>query len=64
MIPQTFEQWKDCIENKCKIVLTSEYVNSRLLELADDSNTNTILFIEKYGKEHKNNILLWFNRVK
>jgi hypothetical protein len=42
MIPQTLEQWKDCIENKCKIVLTSEYVNSRLLELADDSKTNTI----------------------
>lgn len=60
MIPQTFEEWKDCIENKCKIVLTPNYIENRIRELSDDLNSNTLVFIKLYGNEYRNNVLKWF----
>lgn len=60
MIPQTFEEWKDCIENKCKIVLTPNYIETRIRELLDDLNSNTLVFIKLYGNEYRNNVLKWF----
>lgn len=60
MIPQSFEQWKDCIENKCKIKLTPSYIEGRINELSNESHPTTQIFIKLYGQEHKNNTLNWF----
>ena len=60
MIPQTFDEWKDCIVNKCKIKLTKQFVETRIKDLEDDTNSNTITFVKIYGISHKNNVIKWF----
>ena len=60
MIPQIFDEWRDCIENKCKIVLTPNYIENRIRDLSDDLNSNTLVFIKLYGNEYRNNVLKWF----
>ncbi len=64
MIPETFEQWKSCIEKECKIELTQEFINNRLAVYRDKLNTETLKFISLYGEKHLNNVISWFERVK
>jgi len=41
MIPQTFEQWKTCIVNDCKINLTKDFAQQRLAVYQDNKNVET-----------------------
>ena len=63
MIPQTFEQWKSCIINDCKINLTKEFARQRLTVYQDGDNTETRKFIQLYGKQHLLNIIEWFGMI-
>jgi len=48
MIPQTFEQWENCIVNDCKINLTKEFVLTRLEVYNDPKNPETQKFTDLY----------------
>ena len=63
MIPQTFEAWKSCIVNDCKISLTKDYVMSRLAIYQDMKNKETQKFVSLYGQEHLENIVYWLNNI-
>jgi len=63
MIPQTFEEWKNCIVNDCKIALTKEFVQSRLNVYENKNSAETKKFIALYGDEHLNNIVYWLKKV-
>lgn len=63
MIPQTFEQWKNCITNDCKITLTKEFVQSRLHVYLDDKNSETQKFVSLYGEQHLQNIINWLKQI-
>ncbi|HWB62043.1 MAG TPA: hypothetical protein VG603_00935 [Chitinophagales bacterium] len=63
MIPQTFEQWKGCITNDCKIILTSDFARTRLLVYQDRKNQETQQFIWFYGEQHLENIIQWFKEI-
>jgi hypothetical protein len=63
MIPQTFEQWKNCIVNDCKINLTKEFASQRLAVYQDKQNPETMKFIALYGEQHLQNIINWFNQI-
>lgn len=63
MIPQTFEEWKDCIVNDCKINLTKEFAQQRLAVYQDKRNPETQKFISLYGEQHHANIIHWFNKI-
>ena len=63
MIPTTFEQWKDCIVNDCKIKLTKDFAASRLKIYEDKRNPETKKFIQLYGKQHLNNVIYWLKKV-
>lgn len=63
MIPENFEQWRDCIENRCKIALTADFADSRLLVYNDPSHPETVRFIKQYGKAHLENVRSWFSRI-
>ena len=59
----TFEEWKNCIVNECKIKLTKDFVASRLKVYEDKRNSETKKFIQLYGEQHLNNIIFWLNKA-
>ena len=62
MIPATFEEWKNCIVNDCKIKLTGDFVAGRLKVYRDKRNPETRKFVALYGEQHLNNILYWLEK--
>lgn len=63
MIPQTFEQWKNCIVNDCKINLTKDFAQQRLAVYKDKKNNETQKFVSLYGEQHLQNIIYWFELI-
>jgi hypothetical protein len=63
MIPQTFNDWTNCIVNDCKINLTKDFAEERLAVYQDNQNTETQKFISLYGEHHLQNIINWFNQI-
>ena len=63
MIPQTFNEWKDCIMKDCKINLTHEFAQKRLAVYQDSENAETKKFVSLYGQQHLNNIIKWYNQI-
>lgn len=63
MIPQTFDEWKDCIINDCKIDLTTEFAAKRLEVYQDKNNLETRKFVSLYGEQHLQNIINWLERI-
>jgi hypothetical protein len=63
MIPQTFEQWKHCMINDCKINLTKEFAQHRLAVYHNKQNPETQNFISLYGKQHLLNIIQWLQQI-
>ncbi|MGJ1262337.1 hypothetical protein [Sphingobacterium spiritivorum] len=59
MIPQDYESWKDCIENKCGIALTRDFVGKRLAIYTDLSHDETQRFVVLYGELHRQRIIEW-----
>lgn len=64
MIPQTFNEWIDCMVNDCKIKLTKDFVQQRLTIYENQHHKETQHFIGLYGKQHLTNIINWLNQVK
>lgn len=52
MISQTYDQWKNCIINYCKINLTKDYAQQRLAVYQDKDNQETQKFVSPYGEQH------------
>jgi len=63
MIPQTFTDWRNCIVNDCKMNLTKEFAEQRLLVYQDNKNSETQIFISLYGEHHLQNIINWFKKI-
>ena len=63
IIPKNFEDWKWCIEKKCGIPLTVDFVKSRLAIYNDYSNAETQRFVANYGKEHLESIKDWIKVI-
>ena len=63
MIPRTFEDWRYCITEKCKIELTPDFARKRLETLKDASQQEAKVFIQHYGIIHWRNVVRWYSRV-
>ena len=63
VIPRSYEQWRNCIEVRCKIPLTPAYVHERLVELQDDRHARTREFARLYGADHLERTIVWFRRA-
>ena len=63
MIPQTFNDWKNCIVNDCKINLTREFATQRLAVYHDNKNIETQKFISLYGQQHLLNVIQWLKQI-
>lgn len=62
-VPSTYEEWKHCIEVKCKIPLTSDYVQERITALTDRSDFHTQKFLDRWGEKHHARTLAWFKKA-
>ena len=60
ILPQTYQEWRNCISVKCKIELTQNYISNRISELKNEMNSNTQKFIQLYGYQYYQLIINWF----
>jgi len=63
VIPTSYHQWRHCIEVRCKIALTPDFVQRRLTELQDDQHATTKHFAKLYGVDHLKRTISWFHRA-
>ena len=63
MIPQTFDEWKNCVTSDCKINLTKTFAQQRLAIYQDIKSRETQKFISLYGEQHLQNIIKWFKQI-
>lgn len=63
MIPQTFDEWKNCLVNDCKLGLTSEFAEQRLGIFTNPEHPETKKFAALYGQQHLLNIITWFKSI-
>ncbi len=59
-IPQSYDEWRHCITVRCGIPLTQTFVEGRIKELRDGDHRRTREFREKYGPDHLNRVIGWF----
>lgn len=64
MIPKNFQEWRYCIEKKCKIELSPKFIDDRLAVYSNESNTETVKFKKLYGEDHLQNIINWLETAK
>lgn len=60
----TYEDWKHCITEICKVPLTQEFVATRLRELRDIQDYNTKKFIGSWGERHRRRVVAWFEQAE
>ena len=63
MLPTTFDEWKNCIINDCRINLNKDFAQKRLAVYTNQNNPETQKFISLYGENHLNNIINWFKQI-
>lgn len=59
-IPQTYAEWRHCIEVECGIPLAPEFIATRLRVLQQPSVEETQRFIQRYGDAHWRRVVQWF----
>jgi hypothetical protein len=59
MILQTINDWTNC-----KITLTNEFAEKRLVIYKDNQNIETQKFISLYGEQHHSSIINWLEKIK
>ncbi|MGI9435586.1 MAG: hypothetical protein ACR2Q4_12285 [Geminicoccaceae bacterium] len=64
MTPGTYDEWRHCIEVKCGLQLTPEFVQQRLSALRDDRAFQTQRFREMWGDEHLRQVITWFEKAE
>jgi hypothetical protein len=64
MIPQNYIEWKDCIENKCKIKIDSQFIDNRIKVYKDPENEETKKFVTLYGESYLSNVIFWLEKAK
>jgi hypothetical protein len=63
MIPETYEQWRQCITIECGIPLTTLFVTQRLAIWRDLRSEETQRFRRLYGDVHWRAITHWFEQA-
>lgn len=64
VIPNTYAEWRYCIEEKCGIPLTLDFVSSRIESLQCASSENTKKFCKLYGEDYWRQVIAWFEQAR
>jgi len=63
MIPNTYADWRLCIERDCAIPLTPDFIAARLTDLRNPQSQHTQQFVRLYGVPHHARVLGWFEHA-
>ncbi len=63
LFPQSYESWRYCIEHKCGLRLTSDFIQQRISILTDPRQEETQRFARLYGHAHLTQVVAWFQRA-
>jgi hypothetical protein len=64
IIPQTYAQWRHCVEVECAIPLEPAFVKARLQVLQNPLHEEALRFNTLYGQQHFRNVLGWFEQAQ
>jgi hypothetical protein len=64
IIPTSYASWRHCIEKKCGLALTPDYIATRLAALRDSRDAHTREFTRLYGESHLRATIGWFERAQ
>lgn len=64
VVPETYEQWRHCIEIECGLELTAQFAAERLTALLNRKDHHTNRFFAIWGTEHHARVLDWFRRAQ
>ncbi len=64
VIPQTYAQWRHCIEVECGIPLTLDYIDERLAVWRDPAQDEARRFAQLYGDDHLRHVQQWFEQAR
>lgn len=63
LFPQSYESWRYCIEHKCGLRLTRDYLQQRIGVLTDPQQEETLRFTRTYGNAYLAQVVAWFERA-
>ena len=63
LFPQSYESWRYCIEHKCGLRLTPDYIQQRIGILTDPRQEETQRFARTYGNAYLAQVVAWFERA-
>lgn len=62
-VPGNHAEWRHCIEVYCRIELSRGCIEQRLAELRDERVLHTRQFTDRWGHEHLQRVIHWFERA-
>ncbi|MEM7405923.1 MAG: hypothetical protein AAF458_11560 [Pseudomonadota bacterium] len=63
IFPADYVSWHHCITVKCRVPLTSAYLEERIATLSDSTSEETQRFVKRYGTTWHQQVLSWFRRA-
>lgn len=61
---RTYDDWRHCITELCRLPLTRDYVEQRLAALRDPADHGTQKFIAAWGDDHLARVIGWFEQAE
>lgn len=61
VIPQTYAEWRHCIEVDCGIALTPEFVAARIDAFTRPGSQEASRFARLYGELHLKRVVGWYH---
>ncbi len=63
LFPSDYASWRYCIEVKCGLALTPEFLQARIAILGDPRHEEALRFASLYGGSYREQVLAWFRRA-
>ncbi len=63
LFPGDYTSWRYCIEVKCGLALTPEFLQARIAILGDPRHEESQRFASLYGEPYREQVLAWFRQA-
>jgi hypothetical protein len=63
IFPSDYTSWRYCIETKCGLALSPEFLSNRIGVLGDPHREETQRFVKLYGEPYHQQVLAWFQQA-
>jgi hypothetical protein len=59
----SYHEWHSAITGPCGLTLTKGYCEERIAALMDESAPSTKPFIDTYGSDYRDQVVIWFRQA-